>query len=336
VMGLLTVERLEPSWSDWEQSQLEKIAQTIAISCLVDQQNQWLLHDQAQRNEADVLSRPKREALDNLFHQLKSPVTAIRTFGKLLLKRLHAQDENRTIADRVIHETDHLHDLLQQVQQLLQSPYEQPALPSAPDHSIPLLPSQTSSSVFPANPLSGELSLEPCLIPDLLALPLASAAAIAQEQQRHLQVELIEPLPPVMADPKALREVVTNLVDNALKYTPQHGQISICVFADRQGHYAPHGGEPGVAIAISDTGPGIPLADQPQLFQRHYRGQQAQGNIPGTGLGLAIAQDLMVKMGGQVKFWSPAHPDFHVPIYSECSGSTFLIWTPLAQNGTIV
>jgi signal transduction histidine kinase len=58
-------------------------------------------------------------------------------------------------------------------------------------------------------------------------------------------------------------------------------------------------------IAIGDTGPGIPLADQAHIFERHYRGVQADGQTPGTGLGLAIVKDLITAMEGHIDIISP-------------------------------
>jgi signal transduction histidine kinase len=60
------------------------------------------------------------------------------------------------------------------------------------------------------------------------------------------------------------------------------------------------------AIIVADTGPGIPPEDLQHLFTRHYRGVQAQTEIPGTGLGLAIAQELMHQMQGEIQLFSPA------------------------------
>lgn len=358
VLGLLTVERPTPVWNDWEQAQIEKIAHTLAISCFLDQQNQWLLQQPAPAGDAalDTAWVNRQETLDTLLHQLKSPITAIRTFGKLILKRLKPQDDRRAV-DGILQETDHVQELLQEVQQVLKgaeaasrsplssgtlqitsSPNSPASLPPSVALNLPpaldaALPTHPSPPLLPSATFLTALSLEPCQVTDVIAQPLATATAIAQERDLQMQVEIASPLPLVIVDTKGLREVVTNIVDNALKYTPAGGRISILVFCDRNGQYNPDSAQAGVAIAVSDTGLGIPPADQARLFERNYRGEKAQGSIPGTGLGLAIARELMIKMHGNVYYWSPRCPELVVPGFDESpAGSTFLIWIPIASN----
>ncbi|NEO34648.1 MAG: ATP-binding protein, partial [Symploca sp. SIO3C6] len=143
--------------------------------------------------------------------------------------------------------------------------------------------------------------LDPVSMIDILAPLMVSAHAIAQERNLTLHVTSSDTLPLVWADAKALREVLNNLLDNALKYTPPGGDVYVIVGID--GNESIYPGKQGIAIA--DTGPGIPPEDQPHLFTRHFRGVQAQGNIPGTGLGLAIAQLLMHQMQGEISVFSP-------------------------------
>ncbi|MFO5527217.1 MAG: sensor histidine kinase, partial [Cuspidothrix sp.] len=79
-------------------------------------------------------------------------------------------------------------------------------------------------------------------------------------------------------------------------------------------------------IAISDTGPGIPLEDLAHLGERHYRGVQAKTEIPGTGLGLAIAKQLIAEMQGDIEVFSPAIKS--VSTIPHRPGTTFIIWLP--------
>ncbi|MEO0769108.1 MAG: ATP-binding protein, partial [Cyanobacteria bacterium J06649_4] len=89
-------------------------------------------------------------------------------------------------------------------------------------------------------------------------------------------------------------------------------------------------------IVVGDTGPGIPPADLEHLFERNYRGVQAEGDIPGTGLGLAIAQTLMREMQGYIEVISPAVGTPWMPVSalqnpeSEANcvgpGSAFIVW----------
>jgi signal transduction histidine kinase len=121
-------------------------------------------------------------------------------------------------------------------------------------------------------------------------------------------------LPQVRANPKELREVLSNLIDNALKYTPAGGKIYIQSGLEQDRMQG---------IAISDTGMGIPPQDLEHMFERHYRGEKADSEIPGTGLGLAIAKELIEQMQGKIQVFSPAqwHPDSNIG-----GGTTVIIW----------
>ena len=157
------------------------------------------------------------------------------------------------------------------------------------------------------------------LVADVLEPLLVSAKAIALERRLLLSAEIAPNLPLVHANTKALREVLSNIIDNALKYTPIAGKILI-----QTGQEKPH----FQGIIINDNGPGIPNKDLVHLGERHYRGVQAQTSIPGTGLGLAIAKQLVEQMHGEIEVHSPAL--FSQITSSNSPGTTFIIWLPLA------
>jgi signal transduction histidine kinase len=150
-----------------------------------------------------------------------------------------------------------------------------------------------------SNWLTGStLTLQPCWLSEILDPLLDSMAGRVDEQRMNLHVSIPQDLPPVKADATALREVFGNLIDNALKYTPAEGNVWLSVE-----HLAQQSQQ---RVQISDTGPGIPAEDLERVFERAYRGVQAQTEIPGTGLGLAIARDLISQMGGTIEAHSPA------------------------------
>ncbi len=102
---------------------------------------------------------------------------------------------------------------------------------------------------------------------------------------------------PVLADPHWLHQVITNLLTNALKFTPADGHVTIRTW--------PSGAE--VVLQVSDTGAGIPAADLPRVFDRFWRGQQAT-QISGSGIGLAVAAELAQAHGGRLTASSePGH-----------------------------
>ncbi|WP_216351363.1 GAF domain-containing sensor histidine kinase [Leptolyngbya sp. 'hensonii'] len=324
VMGLLVTGRDDRPWNEREQTQIDRIADTLAIACILDQRSQWLTQSHQQRL---LLDTRQQDLLDNLLHQFRNPLTALRTFGKLLLKRLLPDDPNRDIGTGIVRESDRLQDLLKQFEQVMTvDDFEVAPLSLGPATSVPplLLPS--------APPLGDALVLQACSLATVLQPLLMSVAAIAQERDLRIEVPDLQTLPWVWADAGALREVLSNLIDNALKYTPADGQIEIQVMTDPQPTFAHEGPSPWVGIAIRDTGPGIPTADQSHLFERHYRGIQADGKIPGSGLGLAIARDLTRQMQGEIQLISSApsaEPEAH-SLTEQPSGSTFIVWLPLA------
>ena len=100
-------------------------------------------------------------------------------------------------------------------------------------------------------------------------------------------IRVVQPLYNVYADPERLREVITNLFDNAVKYT-EHGKISIGLTGDNN----------VVQIYVRDTGKGIPAVDIPHLFQKFYRVDNSDTRtIGGTGLGLAICKHIIEAHG---------------------------------------
>jgi two-component system OmpR family sensor kinase len=128
-----------------------------------------------------------------------------------------------------------------------------------------------------AAPVTG--SMEPVDLLDMAKRVIAEFAPIADD--RHLDLGLLpSDAVSVAGDPGELRTLLGNLVDNALRYTPAGGRVDVQV--QRAGDEA--------VLTVSDTGPGIPVAEWTRVFDRFYRG--ADANAPGSGLGLAIAQSI--------------------------------------------
>lgn len=345
MMGLLVTARSDRAWSDREQAQIERIATTLSLACVLDQRAQWIDHDLHQQR---LLRAQQHDIFDDLLHQFRNPLTAVRTFGKLLLKRLLPGEANRDVAEGIVRESDRLQDLLKQfdtaidlgeadllpvltadessahTQPYLSQAWSSPSGAAQPPKSTPLLPSTRF--------LTGtSLELEPHPVLEVLEPLLNSAQAIAQDRQLDLQIHIPADLPLIKADLRALREVLNNLIDNALKYTPAGGAVYIWSSQNRSLEHDTMQG-----IAIADTGPGIPVEDLNHLFERHYRGVQAATEIPGSGLGLAIARELVRQMQGEIEVFSPvknspaANP-FEAELSSHNSpGTVFIVWLPLA------
>jgi signal transduction histidine kinase len=312
MVGLLVTNRDDREWNEREEREIERIAKTLAIACILDQRRAWLQH---QLQQEQILQEGQRDLLDNLLHQFRNPLTAIRTFGKLLFKRMRPIDPNREVATSIVRESDRLQELLKQFDQVIDlNPADLAPLPLGQSQIVINQNVQREAKPALLLPGTGE-QLTDIFLPDLLAPLLISTQAIAQERNLQLVTEIIPHLPLVRVNEKALREVLSNILDNALKYTPSGGKV--LVQCGQQKGYLQ-------GIAISDTGPGIPLEDVEHLGERHYRGIQAKTEIPGTGLGIAIAKQLIAEMQGSIEVFSPAINSVitspHTP------GTTFIIW----------
>src|SRR5205807_9755264 len=115
-----------------------------------------------------------------------------------------------------------------------------------------------------------------------------------------------------LADRDRIVQVLTNLLDNAIKFTPEGGTVEVSV-----------GGTPSeVAVSVSDTGPGIPPDDLPRVFDRFYRAERSRSRgAGGTGLGLAIAKHIVEAHGGRITVTSRAN-----------AGRTFTFTLPAAPG----
>jgi signal transduction histidine kinase len=151
------------------------------------------------------------------------------------------------------------------------------------------------------------LDLGPVAFRDVVEAVAENMAVMAQEKA----VELRRQLSPVdiEADPVRIRQLVTILLDNAVKYTPPHGTVTVSLV--RRGSMA--------ELQVADTGRGIAPADLPRIFDRFYR-LEASRTAPGTGLGLSIARTIAEAHGGRISAESV-----------EGKGSTFTVRLPLKR-----
>jgi signal transduction histidine kinase len=334
VMGLLVTSREDRPWNEREKATIERIARTLAIAYIIDQRRAWA---EQQLTQQQLRAAQQRDRLDDLLHQFRNPLTAMRTFGKLLIKRLLPGDRNQEVASSIVRESDRLQELLQQFDACLDmnqpdiGPLALPATSVAETSQQPRPNSQEQAATggLPLPP-GQTLTLELVSVAAVLEPLLVSARAIAQERNLELQAQIPTDLPAVQGNAKALREVLSNLIDNALKYTPSGGWIDIRVGEKRRTLQTEM-----IGIAISDSGPGIPVQDLEHLFERHYRGVQASTAIPGSGLGLAIAKELVEQMHGQIEVFSPAQAvwakhDWGSAISKAedepATGTTFIVW----------
>jgi two-component system sensor histidine kinase BaeS len=137
---------------------------------------------------------------------------------------------------------------------------------------------------------SGALHLhrEPTDFGVLAAETVASFRAQAEAAGVELSATVADDMPLLEIDPMRIREVLANLIANALRYTPPGGKVQVAAQCDPD--------ERHVVVSVSDTGTGIASENLPHIFDRFYK----SGNSPGTGLGLAIAKNLITAHGGEI------------------------------------
>ena len=148
--------------------------------------------------------------------------------------------------------------------------------------------SRLDMGVTPIRPVPTDLNL-------LLSQLIADRAALAAEHQLVLDYQPDDDLPLALIDPVVLTEVITNLVGNAINYTPRGGMIIVVTAV------CEHEGQLWATFTVQDTGLGISAKDLPHLFERFYRGEVGRkAGAPGSGLGLAISKEIVEKMGGRI------------------------------------
>ncbi len=238
-----------------------------------------VLHD---ISELRRLERVRRDFVANVSHELKTPLTAIQGSVETLLGGALEDAQNRREFLEIIR--DHTVRLGRLTDDLLKL------------------------SLIEAGRL--ELEYDTISVSDLIAPCVETTRLKANQKQLTLEVECAANLPPVRGDESRLREVMQNLLDNAVQYTPSGGRITVRAAAvDRQ-----------VMIAVTDTGIGIPRAEQEKIFERFYRVDAVRSReVGGTGLGLSIAKHLVEAHGGRIE------------VESEVGlGSTFSVFLPTA------
>jgi len=359
VVGLVVAIRRDRPWKRKERSYIETMADSLAAGCVLERRNQWL---QGRITHRKGLQSRQSEIFHNLLHQFRNPLTAVNTFGKLLVKRLDSDDPNKTVATGIVRETSRLRelvthfdeavsigdaDLISAAPPTLALSAGQPLLPQGnPDntHSTPepgLGASRLEATYLEDanledanledanldNSLGHALTLNRQALEHIVDPILEVASIVAEEKGVRLAAQVSHNTPWVWGEEEALSEVVSNLVDNAIKYSPAGARVWVQTGVSRiesQGHYQ--------GIVVADTGPGIPAADLERLFERYYRGVQAQGELPGTGLGLAIAQSLVKEMRGAIEVISPAVGTPWLPVAAAAPheesgpGTVFIVW----------
>ena len=220
-----------------------------------------ILHD---ITELRRLEQVRTEFVANVSHELRTPLTAIQGYLETLLDgALEEREHARKFLEIVFRHTERLGRLTDDL---------------------------TDLSNIELGKVS--LRLEPTSVAEIADSVVAIISPRASGGQVKVDARLPVDLPDVLADRDRLSQILINLVDNAVKYTPKGGQVTV------EGRVDPAG---MVEVTVRDTGVGIPKADLPRLTERFYRVDKARSrDLGGTGLGLAIVKHLVLAHGGEL------------------------------------
>ena len=226
------------------------------------------------------LERVRRDFVANVSHELRTPIATIQSASEtLLMDEMDVGPVSREFVESIFRNANRLAQI---VEDLLTLSRLEAAGEEFSKHGIEL----------------AEVVAE---ILDRFSSPAAKNGVV-------LDVEFDEDLAAVEGEPRALGQILSNLVENAIKYTPDGGVVRIKGWNE----------DKRVLVSVTDTGIGIPKEHLPRIFERFYRVDYGRSrHVGGTGLGLAIVKHLVRKLGGDISVTSTAG-----------KGTEFVFWLP--------
>ena len=216
-----------------------------------------VLHDITDLRRADQI---RRDFVANVSHELRTPLTAIRGYVEALLDDQSDAEDTRKFLEIIARHSTRMERLVSDLLRLARLDARQEAL-----------------------------DLAPCDLQQLFHTVVGDVAQMAEAKRQQINATVDRAACRITADPAKLHDVLRNLVENAVHYSPESANIRL---------EAAH--EDGaVRITVSDSGPGIPPDDLSRVFERFYRVDKSRSRPGGTGLGLAIVKHLVELHGGQ-------------------------------------
>jgi len=251
----------------------------------------------AREEKQKELDRLKSEFVSSVSHELRTPLTTIKTLTRVLESSKISETERAEYLQTIAAECDRQIDFVQNLLDL----------------------SRIESGAFRVSPVRADVAE---ILQDCVNASLRSALT------REIDLEFEPPpedLPPVLTDAAALRRIVSSLIENAMKYTPENGLIKVS--AGQRGEK--------IAVKISDNGCGIAAQDLPHIFEKFYRGRPletknsdkecaAVNETSGIGLGLYLVKSLVEQIQGEIIAESP--------VSQNGRGSCFIVILPIYKS----
>jgi signal transduction histidine kinase len=248
----------------------------------------WLLVFRDITEEIE-LTRLREDMTHMLVHDLRSPLTALVGSLWILRKDIDSFQENSQVQEMIAMAERNANRMMNMVTGLLD-------IAKLENGQMPLYTELISVS-------------------DLFEEILSRLAPIAIEAQIELKTEISPGLPRLKVDPEHIRRAISNLVDNALKFTPDGGQVALWSHLDEKTHPST------ILIGVTDSGPGISMEAQQKLFQKFQASSNIPGRRKGTGLGLAYCKLVVEAHEGEIWVQSDVG-----------QGSTFIMRLPIERQ----
>jgi PAS domain S-box-containing protein len=237
-----------------------------------------VFRDVSQQREID---RMKSDFISSVSHELRTPLTSIKAYAETMLHDRNMTEDTKLEFLQIINEeSDRLTNLINGILEIAR----------IESGTIEIVRSRVN-------------------VASVVSQAVADLDYLAGKKNIRLQTDIAENLPELLGDENKIHSMVSNLVTNAIKFTPENGRIMV---SSQANNYE-------LLIKVTDNGMGIPKEDLSKIFARFYRVHRPGTEIQGTGLGLAIVKEVVIRHDGRIEVESEID-----------KGSTFTVYLPMA------